>query len=198
MFTRRGTVMQDKKFSRRDILFGGLRKLRNFGGDANQAAAPKPAAPAAPSEFAQRLAAGHAAYGRGDHAAAAEEYRACVSLDPNHGDARRRLGYCLYRLGQHLQAKVELERALRILGRDNFSSLYLGLALARMDRAVDAVAAWRNYYNQDEVRIMRELNLQIALLESPEPTSAADAADNVEEAVEMRKEELREASPGRG
>lgn len=183
--------MQDKRFSRRDILFGGLRKLRAWGGDQD----PVPAGQAAPpaSEMARRLAAGHAAFKRSDHAAAAEEYLACTRLDPDHADARRRLGYCLYRQGRYVQARVELDRALRILGKDNFASLYLGLTLARMGRPADAVAAWRAYYNPDEVRIMRELNLQIALLESPEPPLAATAADAVDEAVEARKEELREA-----
>ncbi len=188
--------MQDKKFSRRDVLFGGLRKLRTIGAEHLAKAAPAPdAAPAAhpASELSQRLGAGHAAFNRADYAAAAEEYRACMRLDPEHPDVRRRLGYCLYRLGQYVQAKVELERALRILNKDNFSSLYLGLTLARMNRPADAVAAWRAYYNPDEIRIMRELNLQIALLEAPEPATAVDAADAVEEAVELRKEELREA-----
>lgn len=183
--------MQDKRFSRRDILFGGLRKLRAFGEDKAPDAAAKAAPPA--SELAKRLAAGHAAYKAADYAAAAEEYRACVRLDTNHPDVRRRLGYCLYRLGKYIQARVELDRALRLLGKDNFTSLYLGLTLARMDRPIDAVAAWRAYYNPDEIRIMRELNLQIALLEAPEPTTPEAAADAVEESVEARKEELREA-----
>jgi Flp pilus assembly protein TadD len=183
--------MQDKRFSRRDILFGGLRKLRAFG----EEKAADPAAQAAPpaSELAQRLAAGHAAFKQADYAAATEEYQACVRLDANHADVRRRLGYCLYRQGRYVQARVELDRALRILAKDNFTSLYLGLTLARMGRPADAVAAWRAYYNPDEIRIMRELNLQIALLESPEPTTGEAAADAVDEAVEARKEELREA-----
>jgi len=184
--------MSDKTFSRRDILFGGLRKLRGLRED--KAAAPAQAAASSGSpELVQRLTAGHAAFNRADYPAAAEEYRECARLDPNHADVRRRLGYCLYRQGQHVQAKVEFERALRILGRDNFSYLYLGLCMARLDRPAAAMAAWRAYYNADEVRIMRELNLQIALLESPEPTPASAAADAVEEAVELRKEELREA-----
>ncbi|MEW5773651.1 MAG: tetratricopeptide repeat protein [Thermodesulfobacteriota bacterium] len=183
--------MQDKRFSRRDILFGGLRKLRAFGEEKEPAPAAKAAPPA--SELAQRLAAGHAAFNRADYPAATEEYQACIRLDPNHPDVRRRLGYCLYRQARYVQAKVELERALRILGKDNYASLYLGLTLARMDRPADAVSAWRAYYNPDEIRIMRELNLQIALLEAPEPTTAEAAADAVDEAVELRKEELREA-----
>ena len=188
--------MQDKRFSRRDILFGGLRKLRSIGEEHLSSAAPAAAAPAAgpaPSELVRHLAAGHAAFKQADYPAAAEEYRACARLDPNHADVRRRLGYCLYRMGQHVQAKVELERALRLLRQDNFSTLYLGLVMARLDRPAAAASAWRAYYNPDEIRIMRELNLQIALLEAPEPTTAEAAADAVEEAVEQRKEELREA-----
>lgn len=183
--------MQDKRFSRRDILFGGLRKLRSFGEEKGPAAPEAKAAPPA-SELAKRLAEAHAAFKAADYEAAAEAYRSCSRLDTNHPDVRRRLGYCLYRLGQYVQARVELDRALRLLTKDNFTSLYLGLTLARMGRPKDAVAAWRAYYNPDEIRIMRELNLQIALLEAPEPTTAEAAADAVEESVEARKEELRD------
>jgi tetratricopeptide (TPR) repeat protein len=194
-----GTAVAEERsgFSRRDILFGGLRRVRENLGEVAQMVKPEPKASTAPAPkpgdggLPGRLAEGHAAYNACEYEAAVVAYRDCCQLDPEHADARRRLGYCLYRSGQFLQAKVELERALRILGKDNFTALYLGLCYARLDRAAEAVAAWREYFNANEVRIMREINLQAALLESPEPPLAADAADALEEAIELRKEELR-------
>jgi tetratricopeptide (TPR) repeat protein len=187
-------VSEKKKppLSRRDFLFGGLRRLR--GDDRPEApalaAATQGVAPDAAKQAKDAFVRGNLAYASARYEAAIPEYRECVRLFPAHLEARKRLGYCLYRTGQFVQARIEFERVLREAKADNFSSLYLGLTFASMGRADKAAAAWRQYRNTDEVRIMRELNLQIALLESPEKPDLADVVAEVEQTILQRKEEL--------
>lgn len=187
--------MSEKKkapLSRRDFLFGGLRKLR--GDDRPEApalaAATQGVAPDAARQAKEAFVRGNQSYAGAEYAAAIPEYRECVRLFPAHLEARKRLGYCLYRTGQFVQARTEFERVIREAKADNFSALYLGLTFARMGRGEKAVAAWRQYRNTDEVRIMRELNLQMALLESPEKPDLGDVVAEVEETIRLRKEEL--------
>lgn len=182
-------MTEDKKaFSRRDLLFGALKKLRRDDAFEDEPAPRRAAATGGPDHFAQ----GNAALAARDYAKAMDNYRLLVKQSPDHAEARRRLGYCLYRMGQYIQARVEFERLLRGT-KDNFSSLYLGLTLARMNQPDKAVEAWQGYFNPDEVRIAREINLQCALLKSPEAPEPSEAADEVEAAVEERKRELAEA-----
>ena len=182
-------MTEDKKaISRRDLLFGALRKLRRDDAFEDE----QPRATKAPGDGPDHFALGNAALAARDYPKAMDHYRLLVKADTGHAEGRRRLGYCLYRMGQYIQARVEFERLLRG-GHDNFSSLYLGLTLARMNMADKAVAAWKNYFNPDEVRIAREINLQCALLGSPDPPEPSEAADDVEAAVEERKRELAEA-----
>ncbi len=180
-------MTEDKKaISRRDLLFGALRKLRRD--DKFEEDEPAPKATGGQDFFSKA----NEAFAKRDYSAAMDLYRQQVKASPDHSEARRRLGYCLYRLGQYIQAKVEFERILRG-GVDNFSSLYLGLTLARMNMADKAIEAWKGYFNPNEVRIAREINLQCALLASPDPPEATEAADEVEAAVEERKRQLAEA-----
>ncbi len=181
-------MTEDKKaISRRDLLFGALKKLRR-----DDDFKEEPPIPKAPADGPDHFALGNAALASRDYKTAMDHYRQLVRTAAAHTEARRRLGYCLYRMGQYIQARVEFERILRD-GNDNFSSLYLGLTLARMNMPEKAIKAWKGYFNPDEVRIAREVNLQCALLASPDPPQATDAADDVEDAVEERKRELAEA-----
>lgn len=181
--------------SRRDFMFGGLRKLRQRAQEKldENAATQEDDSDVTPRDAASAedaLVRANAAYAYSDYEAAIEGYRECLQKMPRHTDARQRLGYCLYRTEQYVQAKVEFERVIRERGKDNFSSLYLGLTLARMDKRDKAVTAWRGYFNPNEVRIMRELNVQTALLESSEGYDLEEAIEGLEEAIAARKEEL--------
>jgi len=181
-------MTEDKKaISRRDLLFGALKKLRRDD-DFEDAPPPRKAQSDGPDHFLL----GNVAFSARNYSAAMDHYRQAVKAIPNHDEARRRLGYCLYRMEQYIQARVEFERLLHG-GKDNFASLYLGLTLARMNMPDKAIKAWKDYFNPDEVRIAREINLQCALLASPDPPEASEAADEVEQAVEDRKRELAEA-----
>ncbi|MDY7000710.1 MAG: tetratricopeptide repeat protein [Thermodesulfobacteriota bacterium] len=175
-------MSQEKKpggLSRRDLLFGAVRKLRKDEEETAPEPAPHPA-----------FDLGNAAYKNSDYEEAAARYRQCLENVPDHVEALKRLGYCLYRLGQYVKAEAEFRRVLGLREKDNFASLYLGLAYARMCEPDKAAAAWKGYFNPDEVRIQREINIQTALLETPEPPSAHDMAEAVEQAVTDRKREL--------
>lgn len=187
-----------KPLSRRDFLFGGLRKLRGEDEDSEPkkqdfallAAATEGVTQDEATQAKEAFIRANKCYAIADYEGAVPEYRQCVRLFPAHLEARKKLGYCLYRLEQNVQAKVEFERVLREAKKDNYCALYLGLTQARLGKADKAIAAWKQYFNPEEVRIMRELNLQIALLESPEKPDLPDVIEQIEEAIEIRKDEL--------
>ena len=186
---------KDKGLSRRDFLFAGLRKIRREDKEPEQnfaslAAATEGVSKDAATKAKEAFVEANKAYARADYETAIPLYRECILLFPAHIEARKRIGYCHYRLGKFIQARVEFDRVLHETPKDNFTSLYLGLVHCRMNKPAKAVAAWKGYFNSDEVRIMRELNVQTALLESPEPPDPGAVADEVEEAIQARKEEL--------
>lgn len=189
---------KDSGFSRRDFLFGGLRKLRRDDKEEKKqdfsalAAATEGVSKDDAAQAKDHFAKANEAYAKADYATAAPLYRECITLFPAHLEARKRLAYCHYRIGKYIQARVEFDRVLHE-GKDNFASLYLGLTHCRMKKPQKAVTAWKGYFNTEEVRIMRELNVQIAMLDSPEPPDPIDVADQVEDAIQARKEELLEA-----
>ncbi|MBU1002209.1 MAG: tetratricopeptide repeat protein [Proteobacteria bacterium] len=187
----------DKALSRRDFLFAGLRRLRHDDDEGEKkqefstlAAATEGVTKDDATKAKEAFVAGNAAYAKADYDTAWPLYRECVQLFPAHLEARKRLAYCHYRMGRHLQAKVEFERVLREAKKDNFSFLYLGLTYCHLEKPDKAVKAWKGYFNTEEVRIMRELNVQMAMLGSVEPPDPKDVADLVEEAIQARKEEL--------
>lgn len=62
----------------------------------------------------------------GKKAAAAEEYRTCIRLDPDASDAYRNLGYLEW-TERHLdRATLELHKALKVNPKDRYARYYLG------------------------------------------------------------------------
>lgn len=174
--------------SRRELLFGAVKRLRRD----EEWREIREEERAKDKRTTTLLMEGNKHLEHGDYKAAAEQYRACVKHESGFLEAHRRLGYCLYRLGRYIQAKVEFERVLYNRNSDNFSCLYLGLCLARLGKAEKAAAVWKNYFNPDEIDIQREINVQLALLETDHPPSPEEMSDAVEGVVEERKQELME------
>lgn len=117
----------------------------------------------------------------GNYEQAISAYRTCLQKAPEHREARAKLGYCLYRQERYVQAACEFKRILA-KGSHNFSSLYLGLCHARKGDLDKAAAAWGKYFNPGRPEIMREINVQLALLETGEnldPAEVAEAIDSV-------------------
>jgi len=166
---------------RRRLLFGFMDKLRG---------APESAPVASASQTAPILASANAAFAAGNWEAALAPYREFLEAERENAEARQRLGECLYRLGRHLAAKVEFERILRHNRSNNRAILFLGLTLARLERVQKAAVVWKLFFDPHNVALQRELNLQIALVESAvEQTEDGDGANlpdpvKVAEAVE--------------
>lgn len=169
-----------KKYTRREMLLGAFRRKSEESMGDHQ--------PISRSEASESpLKAANQAYGAGDLERAVDLYREFVKLEPNNPEARKRLGHCLYHQGRHLQARVEFERVLRIREKDNFSSLFLGLTHCRMGKPDKAVQAWRSFFSPKEVEVMREINVQIALIESGDHPAPSAVADSVEETLKQAK-----------
>jgi len=143
--------------NRRKLLFGFMDKLRG---------APEAAPVASASQTAPILAAANAAFAAGTWEAALERYREFLGAESENIEARQRLGECLYRLGKHIQAKVEFERIIQKNRSNNRAIVFLGLVLARLDRVHKAAVVWKLFFDPHNVTLQRELNIQIALVES--------------------------------
>lgn len=160
--------------SRRRLLFGFMDRLRGNAEEAPVAAA---------SQTAPVLAQANAAFAAGDFATALGFYRTFLQAESANTEARQRLGECLYRQGQYIQAKVEFERLLQKNRKDNRAILFLGLVLARLDRVQKAAVVWKLFFDPHSVVLQRELNLQIALVETASEDQMP-VAGTVAEAVE--------------
>lgn len=167
--------MAEKKevdLSRRNLFVGAFRRLR---GEMDQG---RPQARS--SETLPILEAANTAFAAGDFPQAAAKFKELLQKEPNNNDARRRLGCCLYREAKFVQAKVEFERVLRTNREDHEAWLYLGLTLARGGSPAKAASVWKNFKDMRNVPLVREINLQSALLEQPEPPDGTKVADAVE------------------
>lgn len=158
--------------SRRNLLFGAFRRLRG------EEAEGRPQARS--SETLPLLNEANAAFDSGDFATATPKYRELLQKEPENREARRRLGRCLYGEGKFVQAKVEFERVLRADREDNEAWLFLGLTLARGGSPAKAVSVWKNFKDMRNVPLVREINLQAALLEESEEPDGVRIADAVE------------------
>ena len=153
--------------SRRDLLFGMVRRLR--GGEE------KPV-----SGIGADIAAADAAYARREHAVARDLYKDVLKSNRGHKEARIRLGLCHYHLGEYIQAKDTLLMALRQHPGESLAALYLGLAYARREQLEKCMDAWKGVVLRDQIELMREINVQRALFETGESLRGADVAEAVE------------------
>jgi tetratricopeptide (TPR) repeat protein len=168
--------MAEKKIdkSRRNFLFGAVRRLKNE--DVEQ-----PVASTAGAIDIIKEANG--LYVEEQWEEARLRYKEYLTEDKNDADVRYRLGVCSYKVGKYRQAKLEFERCLRIDQKYTDAFLYLGLTLVRLDRPEKAPALWTRYFNPKAVVVQRELNLQMGLLESGQPDPAEVIAQAVESAI---------------
>lgn len=155
--------------SRRDLLFGMARRLREtdspvsgIGADISQA---------------------DAAFARKDHTTARELYKAVLSANRGHKEARTRLGLCHYHLNEYIQAKDTLLLVVKQHPGEYLACLYLGLAYARRGQVDKCMDAWKGFVNREHVGVMREINVHRALYEMNEPMTGVEIAEAVEAAL---------------
>lgn len=179
-------MSEKKAVSRRSFLFGGLDRVKENVLPEIQ----KLQGPVTPVA--------HPGRSRADTALRNQEYSLAARLyegiladcREDCPTTRARLGFSLYKAGFHQRAVQELEAALAGGGRNNLASLYLGLALARLDDLAAAGRAWKKYFAPDQTLVQREVNLYLALIEQGTDLSGATAADAVEQAIEAQKKRL--------
>ena len=89
---------------------------------------------------------------RGEHAKAAEQFRAAARLDPGYVAPRILLGTSLMALGRAAEAKAPLQQAVKLAPRDPLARQQLAQAYERTDNpagAVDQYRALRDLLPQD-------------------------------------------------
>ena len=167
--------MAEKKIdkSRRNFLFGAVRRLKR---EEDQPVA-------STAGGIEVIKAANALYVDEQWEEARLKYKECLEEDKNDADVRYRLGVCTYKVGKYRQAKLEFERTLRIDQTYQDAFLYLGLTMVRLGRSDKAPGLWSRYFNPSAVKVMRELNLQLGLLESGQPDPDEEIACALEKAI---------------
>jgi tetratricopeptide (TPR) repeat protein len=84
---------------------------------------------------------GNMAYEKGDYAAALEEYKAAVQIDPSQPSYWHNLGLTQYRLGQFGEAERSLRKTIELNGNYPDAHFNLALVLDRQGRVRDALRA---------------------------------------------------------
>jgi tetratricopeptide (TPR) repeat protein len=156
--------------SRRDLLFGMVRRLRETDGD-------NPV-----SGIGVDISEADQAYAAKDYAAARELYKAVLKGNRQHKEARTRLGLCHYYLGEFVQAKDSLLAVTKQHPAEYLACLFLGLAYARREQLDKCMEVWKGFVDRNHIGVMREINVHRALYETGETLTGAEVAEAVEKA----------------
>jgi tetratricopeptide (TPR) repeat protein len=154
--------MKDRKpktLSRRDLLFRPMKGIR----ERDEVTAP--------AGLTGDCLDADQALKRGDYPQARELYQRCIASAPENKEARKRLAYAGYRMGDAEAARAEFESYLqRFPGTASPCSISAS-PTPHWGTYPLPTRVWKDYFNLDQPIILREINLQLALLESGEPLS---------------------------
>lgn len=118
----------------------------------------------------------------GDYSAAIHSLKQRLEKTPDNVQARQKLAYCHLQENELEESIRQFREILKQKQQDNFTLLYLGLALAKHGNTEQATLCWREYFNVNHPVIQREINLQLSLYD----TGAArnkDMVNGIEEAI---------------
>jgi len=160
-----------RAFSRRDIFRALTGRLR------------QDATPAFPTGIDPLSKAIDHLINQGRYSEASTRLQSLLAKSPDHVQARRKLGYCLFQIGKVSEAEQTFAHILTQTPHDSFALLHQGLTLAKQDRIAEAVAVWRRYFNTDQPVIQRAVNLQIALFETGGPSDSEDMVNHIQKAI---------------
>lgn len=162
--------------SRRDFLFGAVRRFRGEEKDDTPIAAT--------TETIPLLVRANEHYTKGEFEEAVEVYREYLKIEQNDNAVRLQLGKSLYNAGKHAASRVEFKRVLKCCKKDSQATLYLGLTHARAGNLEQAATVWEDFFDLSNVALLRELNLQKGLIETGEAESPEKVVEAVEKALE--------------
>jgi tetratricopeptide (TPR) repeat protein len=127
--------------------------------------------------------AGCSAYWAGNSELAKEDYREAIShylkhlsRNPDHWQARERLGYAYLKTGQLDKAIQEFTRVLEQRPGEPYATYYLGLGWLAKGECGQAAQIWKSYRNPGDPLVEREIGRQVALLEMAESVRLAKQA----------------------
>jgi tetratricopeptide (TPR) repeat protein len=198
-----------RPLSRRELLFGFANGLRK-NVEAVASAAGVTAAQSDPTTektklFLDTLAKAQGAYDEDDLPTAVRHLRDAIRIDLDYAPARLLLGFCLFRQGAYVQARVEFDRALRLKPEDNIAALYAGLTHARLGRLESAREHWaeapwtdpalRDFLLEqlgklEQTDCAQELDANSEIPTAPGPENAGDPLALVETYIAQRGDAL--------
>ena len=128
--------------------------------------------------------AGNSNLGKENYEAAISNYIEVLSKNPQHWQARQRLGFAYLKTGQFDQAVRELETSLVEKPGEPFATFYLGLTWLNKGENLRAIQAWRTYKNEENPLVEEEINRQLMVLEMVESLRFAKQALAEEEKLQ--------------
>jgi tetratricopeptide (TPR) repeat protein len=108
--------------------------------------------------------------------AAIEHYHEDLGQNPDHWQARVRLGYAYLKTAQFDKATEELTRALQQEPGDPDATYYLGLAWLKKGDRAKAIDIWYSYENPGKPEVEEAIKRQVTLLEMSESLHLAKLA----------------------
>jgi tetratricopeptide (TPR) repeat protein len=108
--------------------------------------------------------------------AAIAHYRDHLARNPEHWQARERLGYAYLQSGNYDAAIAEFNHVLEQRPGEPTTTYYLGMAYLRSGRQDRAIETWKTYRNEDNPELEREIQKQLTLLEISESIRLARQA----------------------
>jgi tetratricopeptide (TPR) repeat protein len=134
------------------------------------------------------LVTGCTAYRAGNLQLVREKYEGAIphyledlSQNPDHWQARERLGFAYLKIGQLDKAIGELTRVLEQKPGEPYATYYIGLAWLDKGEYGNAVEMWKSYRNRKEPVVEREIKRHVTLLEIAESVRLARQALGEEE-----------------
>jgi tetratricopeptide (TPR) repeat protein len=114
-------------------------------------------------------------------------YREEISQNPEHWQARGKLGFAYLKTGQLEQAVNEFTKVLEQEPGDPHATFYLGLAYLNMGEVDRTIATWKNYSNKSKPLVEQEIKRQLTLLEIAESIRLAKEALSKEKELQAKQ-----------
>lgn len=116
-------------------------------------------------------------------------YHEDISQNPEHWQARGKLGFAYLKTGQLEEAVNEFTKVLEQEPGDPHATFYLGIAYLNMGEVSQTIATWKNYSNKSKPLVEQEIKRQLTLLEIAESMRLAKEALSKEKELQAKHPE---------